>query len=127
MPGAQPKWRFQMRTVAHCMLVVSALAAGLALAKMPPPTPEEQAAAAAKKAKQAQQTKEEKAALERAQDRVVQHYKKDMSQRGSSAGSGSRQKTEEADMPKTTRELPGSVGPRPSSPPSAEAHSAPAK
>jgi hypothetical protein len=116
-----------MRTLAHCMLAMSALAAGLAVAKMPPPTPEEQAAESAKKAKQEQQVKEQKAALERAQDRVVQHYKKEMSKRGSSAGSGSPQRTDGADMPKTTQELPGGVGPKPSSQPSAEAHSAPVK
>jgi hypothetical protein len=116
-----------MRTIVHCLLAASALAGGLALAKMPPPTPEEQAAEAAKKAKQEQQLKEEKAALERAQDRVVQHYRKEVKSRGSSAGSGTAQRTEEAQMPKTTRELPGGVGPKPSSPPSAEAHSAPAR
>ena len=118
-----------MRTLAHCMLAVSALGAGLALAKLPPPTPEEQAAASAKKAEQEQQVKEQKAALERAQDRVVQHYKKEMSKRGasSSAGSGSSQRTEGSEMPKTTGELPGGVGPKPTSPPSAESHSAPVK
>lgn len=116
-----------MRTLAHCMVGALMLAGGMALAKMPPPTPEEQAEAAAKKAKQEQQLKEEKAALERAQDRVVQHYRKEMSARGSSAGSGTAERTQTDQMPKTTGELPGGVGPKPTSPSSAEAHSAPAK
>lgn len=116
-----------MRTLVHCTLAALALAGGVALAKMPPPTQEEQAAAAAKKAKQEEQVKEQKAALERAQDRVVQHYRKEMKARGSSAGSGTAQRTEAADMPKTTEELNGGVGPKPSSQPSAEAHSAPVK
>jgi len=117
---------------AHYAFAVIALAGGLAAAKMPPPTPEEQAAAAAKKAQQEQQLNEEKAALERAQDRVVQHYRKEMKARGSSAGagtpaSGSTAQSDTNQMPKTTKELPGGVGPKPSSPQSAEAHSAPAK
>ena len=116
-----------MRSFTNCTLAILALAGGVALAKMPPPTPEEQAAAAAKKAKQEQQVKEEQAALARAQDRVVEHYRKEMKGRGSSAGSGTSQRTDEAQMPKTTKELPGGVGPRPTSPPSAEAHSAPVK
>ena len=101
------------------------LAGGAAVAKLPPPSPEEQAAAAAKKAKQEEQLKKEKADLERAQDRVVQQYKK--GGKGASASSGSGQQTSTENMPKTTGELPGGVGPKPEQPPSAEAHSAPAK
>jgi hypothetical protein len=100
------------------------LAAGAALAKLPPPTAEEQAAAAAKKAKEAEQLEKEKAALQRAQERTVQHYKKG---KGASASSGSGQQTEAEKMPKTTSELPAGTGPKPERPQSAEAHSAPAK
>lgn len=107
------------------LLGALALAGGAALAKLPPPTPEEQAATAAKKAKQEEQLKKEKADLERAQDRVVQHYKKSGKGAGASSGSGQQTKTE--NMPKTTGELPGGVGPKPDRPVSGEAHSAPAK
>ena len=100
------------------------LAAGVALAKMPPPTPEEQAAKAASKAKQEQELKQQKEALERAQDRVVQHYKKG---KGATASSGTGQQTQSETMPKTTSEPANSVGPKPDRPYSAEAHSAPAK
>ena len=100
------------------------LAGGGALAKLPAPSAEEQAAAAAKKAKEEEQLKVEKAALERAQDRTAQHYKKT---KGASASAGSGQQTETDKMPKTTSELPGGVGPKPDRSPSAEAHSAPAK
>jgi hypothetical protein len=100
------------------------LAAGVALAKMPAPTPEEQAAKAASKAKQEQELQKQKEALERAQDRVVQHYRKN---KGASASSGSGQETRADQMPKTTSEPEKSVGPKPDRPVSAEAHSAPAK
>src|SRR5688572_7854628 len=68
------------------------LAGGAALAKLPAPTAEEQAAKAATKAKQEEQLKKEKADLERAQDRVVQHYKKSKGS-SASASSGSGQQT----------------------------------
>jgi hypothetical protein len=100
------------------------LAAGVALAKLPPPTPEEQAAKAAAKEKQEQELQKQKEALQRAQDRVVQYYKKG---KGASASSGSGQETRAEQMPKTTSEPENSVGPRPVRPFSAEAHSAPAK
>ena len=100
-------------------------AGGAALAKLPPPTPEEQAAAAAKKEKEAEQLQKEKALLERAQDRVVQQYRKGKGAGSASAGSGQQTQTDQ--MPKTTVELPGGVGPKPDRPQSAEAHSAPVK
>ena len=104
------------------ILGIAAMAAGVALAKLPPPTAAEQAAAAEKKAKQAAEAQQQKEALARAQDRVVEHYRKEMGARGSSSA-GSGQKTQAGDMPKTTSELPGGVGPEPTRPPSAEAHS----
>ena len=100
------------------------LAGGAALAKLPAPTPEEQAAKAASKAKQEEELKKEQAALERAQDRVVQHYRKG---KGPSASSGSGQQTQPELMPKTASEPEKSVGPKPDRPVSGEAHSAPAK
>jgi hypothetical protein len=99
----------------HGMLVVSTLAAGATLAKLPPPTPEEQAAAAAKKAQKEQQMKKEAEALARAQDRIAQRYRREQA--------ASNARTPRADMPKTTGELPRGVGPTPENPGSAEAHS----
>jgi hypothetical protein len=113
-----------MRNPTIALLGALLLATGAALAKLPAPTAEEQAAAAAKKAKQEEQLKKEKEALERAQDRTVQHYKRS---KGGSASSGSGQQTQSDQMPKTTSELPGGVGPKPERPVSGEAHSAPAK
>ena len=104
-----------MYKLGHCMLAVAMVAAGAAFAKLPPPTPEEQAAAAAKKEAKEKQMKKEAAALEKAQDRVAQRYRKE---HGTSAA-----RTPRGDMPKTTGELPRGVGPTPQSPASAEAHS----
>jgi len=97
--------------------------AGVALAKLPPPTPEEQAATVEKKKRQEEQLKVEKAQLEKAQDRVVRRYRQE---HGGRPG-GTAQRTQEEDLPKTSGELPGGVGPKPSQPASGEAHSAPAK
>jgi hypothetical protein len=113
-----------MRKPFIVLLSAAFLASGAVLAKLPAPTPEDQAATAAKKAKEEEQLKKEKAALERAQDRTVEFYKKG---KGASASSGSGQQTEAEKMPKTNSELPGGVGPKPERPQSAEAHSAPAK
>lgn len=96
--------------------------ASFAWAKLPPPSPEEQAAAAQKKAQQQAQAEEQKKALEQAQDRVAESYKRNHSTAsGASAGS-----TEQKDLPKATRVLPGEAGPQAGREPSAEAHSAPA-
>lgn len=113
-----------MLKLSTVVLGVALLAGGAALAKLPPPTPEEQAAKAAEKAKQEELLKKEKAALERAQDRVAERYRKE---KGASASSGSGQQTRADQMPKTTSESNGGVGPKPDRPFSGEAHSAPAK
>jgi hypothetical protein len=113
-----------MRRPTTVLLAAVLLACGAALAKLPAPTAEEQAAEAAKKAKQEEQLKAEKAALERAQDRVVQQYKKG---KGASASSGSGQQTATENLPRPVGDTPGGVGPKPERPASAEAHSAPAK
>jgi hypothetical protein len=106
------------------LLAALMLAGGAALAKMPPPTPEEQAAKAASKAKQEEELQRQKAALERAQDRVAERYKRE---KGSSASAGTSQQTQADNMPRPTSEPAGGVGPKPARPFSAEAHSAPAK
>jgi hypothetical protein len=104
--------------------IVAALA-GVAAAKLPPPTPEEQQAAAAKKGQQQAQLEREKKLLEQAQDRVVQHYRRTKGAAGASTQRGGR--VEDANMPKTAKELPRSAGPQGGKEQSAEAHSAPAK
>lgn len=92
-----------------------------AQAKLPPPTPEEQAAAAQKKAQQQAQLEQQKKSLAEAQDRVVQRYRKE---HGGAPGAGGKAPATSAEnMPKTTKELPGGVGPTPTQPQSSEAHS----
>ncbi|MGQ0524339.1 MAG: hypothetical protein ACT4P8_11860 [Betaproteobacteria bacterium] len=105
------------------IMILMALGIASAHAKLPPPSPEEQAAAEQKKAAQQAQLEKEKKQLEAAQERVVQHYRKEKG--GAPAAGGPRPETE--NMPKTAKELPGGVGPKPTQPQSAEAHSAPAK
>jgi hypothetical protein len=111
-----------MRTIGVCLLAIAMAVSGAALAKLPAPTPEEQAAAETKKAKEKEQLEQEKALLERAQDRVAARYR---SQGGAPTAAGGRASDE--NMPKTTSELPRGVGPNPDRPSSGEAHSAPAK
>ena len=99
------------------------LGSGAAFGKLPPPSAEEQAAAATKKAAEQAQLEQEKALLEKAQDRVVARYRSESSTRQQAAGG----RTPDQNMPKTTSERPGGTGPDPVRPQSAEAHSAPAK
>jgi hypothetical protein len=103
----------------YCLLAGVMLVSSAAFAKLPPPTPEEQAAAAAKKTREAGQLEKEKVLLERAQARIAKRY--------GNVGAQATGKTQAKDMPKTTSELPRGVGPTPTRPQSAEAHSAPAK
>jgi phosphoenolpyruvate-protein kinase (PTS system EI component) len=100
------------------VLSAALIATGAALAKLPAPTPEEQAAAAEKKKKAAVQVEQEKQALERAMDRVAERYR---SEKGSRSGTSAT--PDKDDMPKTTKELPGGVGPEPGQPTTGEAHS----
>ena len=104
------------------MMAGAMLASGAALGKLPPPTTEEQAQTAARKAKEQELLEKQKTQLERAQDRVASRYRK-------SGAVGRRDTGRPADqnMPRTTSELPGGVGPRPDRPQGAESHSAPAK
>jgi uncharacterized membrane-anchored protein YhcB (DUF1043 family) len=105
----------------------AALIVGIALpaiGKLPPPTPEEQKALEAKKAQKSKQMEQEKVQLEKAQDRVVQRYRRES---GNTAAGRKGEKTEYENMPKTTKELPRGVGPKPDQPQSGEAHSGSAK
>ncbi|MGZ8265083.1 MAG: hypothetical protein ACXWUI_13180 [Burkholderiales bacterium] len=101
--------------------------AGAAAAKLPAPSPEQQQAAAAKKDQEQAQLEREKKQLEQAQDRVIQHYKRTKGSAAAGASTAAGGKVEDRNMPKTTKELPGSAGPRGGTAQSAEAHSAPAK
>src|SRR3989304_4913625 len=66
------------RSVIVCF-ALAFCSAGLAYAKLPPPSEEEKAKAIAAKAKAAEAAKKEAAALARAQDRVVEIYKRNKS------------------------------------------------
>src|SRR5213593_2171052 len=92
-----------MRISVGVAVIVSALA-GVALAKLPPPTPEQVEAAAAKKDKEKAQLEVEKQQLEKAQERVVEYYKRT---KGSAGGSRASGRTEDTNMPKQVKELPG--------------------
>jgi hypothetical protein len=111
-----------MRSTVAVALIASALA-GAALATLPPLSPEQEQTATAKKQAEQAQLEKEKQALERAQDRVAEYYKRD---KGKPGGLGSA-RVSDTNMPKTTRELPRDSGPQGGRQPSAEAHSAPAK
>ena len=113
-----------MRTINACLLAAAIAMSGAAIAKLPAPTAEEQAATEARKVKEKEQLEHEKAALERAQDRIAARYRKDKDSGAPASGGG---RVSDENMPRTTSELPRGVGPKPDRPPSAEAHSAPAK
>lgn len=104
------------------VLLALTVGAAVAEAKLPPPTPEQVAAAEARRAAEEAQLKNEKAALERAQDRVAERYRRE-----NGASAGSSQRVSDENMPKSARELPGQGTPQGGRRPSAEAHSAPAK
>jgi hypothetical protein len=105
---------------------------GVALAKLPPPTPEQEQAAAAKKETEKAQLEKEKQALDKAQDRVADYYKRTkggsggVSAGGSGAG-GTAQRTEDTNVSAKAVRAPRSEGPVGGRAQSAEAHSTPAK
>ena len=111
---------------AHVLAFALSALTGVALAKLPPLTPEQEQAAATKKEAEKAQLEKEKAALEKSQDRVAEYYRKT---KGAAAGKPSIApgKTEDTNMPKTTKELPRGTAPQGGTRQSAEAHSAPAK
>jgi phosphoenolpyruvate-protein kinase (PTS system EI component) len=105
-------------------LIMSAIA-GVAIAKLPALTPEQQDAAATKKQADQATVEKEKEALERAQNRVTEYYKRTKGDSRASAGNASR--TETTNMSRKSVEGPGTTAPRGGTNQSAEAHSTPAK
>ena len=101
------------------------MAAAVAGAKLPAPTPEQQQAAAAKKEKDAANVEKEKQLLERAQDRVVEYYKRHKAAPGASTANAGR--TQSTNISNAATVPAGDAGPKGGTKQSAEAHSAPAK
>ena len=114
-----------MRVTYAAAVVLSALA-GVALAKLPAPTPEQQAAAEQKKQADAATVEKEKEQLERAQNRVVEYYKKTKGAAAAGASTAAG-KTEATNIARKAVEGPGTAAPRGGTNQSAEAHSAPAR
>jgi hypothetical protein len=110
----------------YAVAIIMSAFAGIALAKLPPPTPEEQEAAAHKKQVDAEKVAKQKEELERAQNRVVEYYKrtKGAAAAGASKAAGS---TETTNVSRKAVEGRGTAAPRGGTNQSAEAHSAPAK
>ena len=98
---------------------------GMATAKLPPPTPEQEQAAAAKKQNDAELLKKQQEALSRAQDRVVEYYKRHKPAPDASAQRAGA--TEAKNIPNPPTVPAGQAGPTGGVRQSAEAHSAPAK
>src|ERR1044071_5480229 len=113
------------RTLGFGLAALIGVRGGVALAKLPPPTPEQEQAAAAKKETEKAQLEKEKQALDKAQDRVADYYKRTKGGSGSSAGAG--QRTESTNVSAKSKEAPRSAGPTGGTAQSAEAHSTPAK
>jgi len=110
----------------HWMVAAAMFAAAaVAGAKLPAPTPEQQEAAAAKKEQDKAQVEKEKQLLEKAQDRVVTHYKREKGGGPSSVSRGGQ--TETKNISAKAVEGAGEAGPKGGTKQSAEAHSAPAK
>ena len=112
-----------MRIPYAAAVVMSALA-GVALAKLPALTPEQQEAAAQKKQASDAQIEKEKEQLERAQNRVVEYYKKTKGGTGVAIATG---QTEDTNISRKATEGAGATAPRGGKNQSAEAHSTPAK
>lgn len=85
--------------VACCALAICSV--GLAYAKLPPPSEEERAKAATVKARATEAAKKQAEALARAQDRVVEIYKRSKS--GTAVASGATVDVEKKKIRKTTR------------------------
>src|SRR5688500_4656292 len=81
-----------MRIAFGAALVMSALA-GVAIAKLPPLTPEQQEAAATKKQADQANIEKEKELLEKAQNRVVDYYKKTKGGSGPAVATGKTEDT----------------------------------
>jgi hypothetical protein len=107
-------------------LVVAGAALGVALcaapaaAKLPPPSPAEEAAKAAQRVREEARLAEEKALLERAQDRVAERYRRE---RAAAPSGGGEVRAGDLPNPVKQTEAPPEGGRKQS----AEAHSATAK
>ena len=106
-------------------VAVLSIFAGVAAAKLPPPTPEQMQAGEAKKEQEKANAEKQKVLLEKAQDRVVQHYKRTKGGSGASTATGGR--TETTNIPNAAVVPAGEAGPKGGTKHSAESHSAPAK
>lgn len=116
------------RLIAYAAAAAIGFAAAGAVAKLPPPSAEEQQAAAAKKEKEQALAEQAKQALERAQDRVVEFYKRNRVATGATAPNVARAgPTETKNLPNVATQPARSAGPTGGTAQSAEAHSAPAK
>ncbi|MDB5921712.1 MAG: hypothetical protein JWN13_648 [Betaproteobacteria bacterium] len=122
--------RSQRRTLATVVLsfALSALFGATVFAKLPALTEEQQAASIKKGSDEKAQLQKEQEALTQAQDRVAEHYRRQLTMQGkvppvpTPVG-----QTAAKDLPKVVGVPPRSDGPHGGNTPSAESHSAPAK
>jgi hypothetical protein len=122
------KLRFRSRGRAAFGWSMLVILAGPAFATLPAPTPEQQAASAKKGEDDKAQLQKEQEALTRSQDRVADHYRRDLIRQGKVPPTPTPvAQTAAKDLPKVTKVPPRSDGPHGGTTPSAEAHSAPAK
>ena len=96
-----------------------------AVAMLPAPTPEEAQAVEARKEQEKANTEKQKILLEKAQDRVVEHYKRTHGRTGANAARGGQTGAENIPRPAVVPAR--TAGPQGGREQSAEAHSAPAK
>jgi hypothetical protein len=113
-----------MRVRLMAFILMSA-ATTVTLAKLPPPTPEEAQAAVAKKEQEQANLEKERVLLDKAQDRVVEHYKRTKGAAAAGAGRGVQADTKTVSQKAV--EPAGTAGPQRGKDASAEAHSTPAK
>ncbi|HYH42042.1 MAG TPA: hypothetical protein VD867_08665 [Burkholderiales bacterium] len=114
-----------MKRIRWMAAMVMAIATAVAVAKLPPPTPEQAQAAAAKKEQEQANLEKQKILLDKAQDRVVAHYKR--TKGAAAAGAGSGVTAQSRNIPLKAVEPAGTAGPQGGKEQSAEAHSTPAK
>ena len=111
-----------MRIRLMAVILMSA-AATATLAKLPPLTPEEAQAAAAKKDQEQVNLEKQKILLDKAQDRVVEHYKR--TKGAAAAGAGRAVQADTKTLPQKAVEPAGAAGPQRGKDASAEAHGNP--
>ncbi len=110
--------------IAAAVMAMTSVTAG---AKLPAPSPEQVEAAATKSAQEQANAEIQKALLAKAQDRVVEYYKRTKGASAAGAGTGRAGQTQSSDIPKAAVVPAGQAGPKGGTQQSAEAHSAPAK